>query len=361
MLIICFTAKFFSTYSQWSVAVLTFASTWNVLSIPNMHVEELKVLLSLISYRISLTALGVFVSAILSVILFPSFAATVLRKSTARAVSTAAKLVTEGIVGVATRVPLKTSESFDEEKSVNSASFSPTITVSVFEGAGSKALQSIRKHTGLIKPSCEESTPELALIDKLGGDTEVSSSQSLASLIASESLTQKLCDAACVFSSIAAATRVTENCHAAVFTKTFIASLYRLIDMLEGSAARIAALVMDPKTDLKIDGRLSVYIHDVTRELLATRETLHQSGLLGTADRGGWLQLYVFHFALVEFVAAWDELSIHLQRKRRTSEGSMVSHYLEEQFNSPTRLFVVHRELTQLKSIPERGISTGWQ
>ena len=363
MLIICFTAKFFSTYPQWNVAVLTFASTWNVLSIPNMHVEELKVLLSLISYRISLTALGVLVSATLSVILFPSFAAAVLRKSTARAVSTAAKLVSEGIIGVATRVPIKPSESFDEEKSVNSASFSPAITVSVFEGAGSKALQSIRKHTGLIKPSCDEASPELALIDKLGGDSEASTSSSLASLIASEALTQRLCDTACVFSSIAAATRVHENCHSVAFTKTFIASLYRLVDMLEGSAARIAALVMDPKADLKIDGRLSVYIHDVTRELLATRDSLRSSGMLGSADRGGWLQLYVFHFALVEFIAAWDELSIHLQRKRRTSEGTVASHYLEESFNSPSRVSVIHRELTELKPMShgDRGISTGWQ
>lgn len=354
MLIIAFVCKFVSNYAQWNVAALTFASTWNVLSIPNMHVEELRLLLSLIGYRISLTALGVISAALLSVILFPSFAVTVLRKSTARAVTTASKLVSEGIVGVATRLPLRATESFDEERSVNSASFSPSITVSVFEGAGSKALQSIKKHTALLKPACDESVPELALIDKLGGDGEASSVSSLASLISSEPITERLCDAACVFTSIAAATRVYENCHAAVFSKSFINSLYRLVDILEGSAARIAAAVMDPKSDLKIDSRLSVYVQDVTRELLITRETLDQSGLLGAADRGGWLQIYVFHFALVEFIAAWDELAIHLERRRRGSDALIKSHILEESFNSPTRN-------KQFNLSPhEREKSVGW-
>jgi hypothetical protein len=362
MLIITFTAKFFSTYQEWNVAVLTFATTWNVLSIPNMHVEELRLLLSLISYRISLTVLGVLVSAVLSVILFPSFAETVLRKSTARSVTTASKLVAEGIAGVATRVPLKASQSFDEEKSVNSASFSPSVTVSVFEGAGSKALQSIRKHTGLIKPSCDEAIPELALLEKVGGEVESRTCSSLSSLIASEPYTQRLCDAACVFSSIAAATRVQENCHAAVFTRGLIASLYRLCDILEGSAARIAASVMDPKADLKVDSRLSIYIHEVTRELLGTRDALQQAGMLGAADRGGWLQIYVFHFALVEFIAAWDELLIHLQRKRRDSEASMKSHYLEQSFNSPTRVSVIQRELEEFRISPQgREASIEWK
>ena len=362
MLIICFTSKFLSTNSHWNVAVLTFASTWNVLSIPNMHIEELKLLLTLISYRISLTTLGVLVSAILSVILFPSFAASVLRKATARSVTTAARLVSEGIVGVATRIPMKATSSFDEENSVNSVSFSPSVTVAVFEGAGSKALQSIRKHTGLIRPSCEEAVPELALIDRLGGDSEASSSASLASLIASEPLIQKLSDAACVFSSIAAATRVQENCHSVVFTKSFVNSLCRLVDILEGAAARIAAAVMDPKSDLKIDSRLSLYIQEVTMELVATRDSLQKAGLLASADRGGWLQIYVFHFALVEFAAAWDELAIHLQKRRRGSDASVKSHFLEDSFNSPSNFSVAQREMKVFELSPRaRSDSLGWK
>jgi hypothetical protein len=362
MLIIAFVCKYLSSCPQWNVAALTFASTWNVLSIPNLHIDELKLLLSLIGYRISLTTLGVVTAAILSVILFPSFAATVLRKSTARAVTTASRLVNEGIVGVATRLPLKATESFDEERSVNSASFSPAITVSVFEGAGSKALQSIKKHTGLIKPACEDSIPELALIDKLGGDSEASSVSSLGSLIASEPLIQNLCDAACVFSSIAAATRVQENIHSAVFTKSFLNCLYRMVDIIEGAAARIAAAVMDPKSDLKIDSKLSIYAQEITNELLHIRESLDQCGLLASADRGGWLQIYVFHFALVEFIAAWDELAIHLERRRRGSEASLKSHILEDSFNSPTRFSLTHRELKEMTLSPQgRGNSFGWR
>ena len=355
MLIISFVAKFFSDSKTLNVAALTFASTWNVLSIPNVHVEQLRVLLSLIGYRISLTLLGVFVSALLSVILFPSFAAALLRKSTARSVTAAAQLVVEAIAGVIGRAPLKPTQSFDEERSVCCSSFSPSVTVSVFEGAGSKALSAIRKHTVLIPAASEEAKPELVLIDKLSDDSLAS--VSLASLIAAEPLTQRLCDAACVFSSIAAATRVQENCHEAVFTQPFIDSLNRLVDILEGGAARIAAAVMDPKSATRIDSRLGVYVQEVTRQLLSTRHSLESSGLLASADRGGWLLMYVFHFALVEFTAAWDDLGAHLERKRRDSEFSMKSlksFTVEESFvtdePSPTKRDV----------FPPRSPSIGW-
>ena len=333
MLIITFLAKFLSTHKQLNVAAITFASTWNVLSIPNVHIEELKVLLSLIGYRISLTTLGVFASALLSIILFPTFAASILRRSIARTVTTASSLVSEGIVGVIDRLPLRPSRSFDEEQSVCSSSFSPAVTVGVFEGAGCKALDTIHKHTALIPLACEEAIPELVLMDKFGWDSGMTT-KSLASLIASEPLIQRLSDSACVFSSIAAATRVQENCHAVMFSKGFVSALQHVVDIIDGAAARIAASVMDPHSTLKLESRLTTYVHEVTRELFATRDSMEKSGLLGCADRGGWLLIYVFHFALVEFTAAWDDLAIHLDRKRRESTSSMGS--LEESFVSPS-------------------------
>ena len=337
MLIICFVAKFLSNYRLLNVASLTFASTWNVLSIPNVHVEELKVLLSLVGYRISLTTLGVITSAILSIILFPSFAGTILRKSIARTVNSAASLVNEGIVGVIERIPLQRTMSFDEERSVCSASFSPAVTISVFQGAGSKALEAIQKHTALIAAASEDSKPELVLIEKFGNDSGGLTSQSLGSLIACEPLVQKVADAACVLSSISAATRVQENCHSVLFTNELVSSLLRFGDMLGGAAARIASSVMDPKSNTHSDSRIGTYMQEVTKELFATRESLERTGMLGAADRGGWLLIYVFHFALVEFTAAWDDLALHIERKRRDSGSSLASHTLEESFNSPTR------------------------
>lgn len=339
MLIVAFCSKFVSNYRSLTVAAITFASTWNVLSIPNVHIEELKVLLSLVGYRISLTVLGVFACAVLSILLFPSFAAGILRKSIARTVTTAASLVSEGIIGVIERMPISRTTSFDEERYVCSSNFSPSDTVSVFEGAVSKALESIRKHTSMIPSACEEARPELVLIEKFDSadpETELVA-RSLASLIGSEELIQRLSDAACVFSSIAASTRVHESCHSVVFTKEFIVSLQHLLDILAGAAARIAAYVMDSKSTLRVDSRLNSYIQDVTKELFHIRDSLERSGMLEAADRGGWLQIYVFHFALVEFTAAWDDLATHLSKRRRDSKESLASHSLEDSFNSPSQ------------------------
>ena len=97
-------------------------------------------------------------------------------------------------------------------------------------------------------------------------------------------------------------------------------------------------------------------------ELLATRAALQETGMLATADRGGWLQIYVFHFALVEFVAAWDELAIHLERRRRGSEASLKSHYLEDSFNSPIGYSVAHREMKVFQLSPQgRSDSIAWK
>ena len=364
MLIITFTAKYLSNFSQWAVAILTFASTWNVLSIPNVHVEEVKVLITLVSYRISLTVIGVISSSILSIILFPSFAAVILRKSVARSVSSAARLVTEGITGVLRRPPLLKSTSFDEQQTVCSASFSPSVTVSVFEGAGSKALETIRKHSALIPAASDESRPELYLLEKLGDDP--AATNSLASLIASQHLLKRLHDAASVFTSIAAATRVQENCHAVVFSKEFVHSLNQVVDMLDGAAARMASAIMDPKSNTVIESRLSGYVKNVTDELMKLRESLVKCGMLGAAERGGWLLVYVFHFALVEFTAAWDDLACHLDRKRRDSELSLIANSVEESFASPRRTSFSEKSISKVYEdfhrFKETGrkVSMGW-
>jgi len=339
MLIVSFFSKFFSNYHSLHVAALTFASTWNVLAIPNMHIEELRVLLSLVSYRLSLTVIGVVSCALLSVTLFPSFASSTLKKSIARTVNTAASLVSESIIGVIERIPLKPTKSFDEEKSVCSTSFSPQVTVGVFEGAGSKALKSIRKYTELIPGACEEADPEVFMFQRFSSSPMLAANVSR--LIQAEILIKNLADAACVLSSISAATRVHENCHSVVFTKNFVTSLERLVDMIQGSAARVAAAVMDPSSMMLIpqdSSRLNQYVQSVTDELISTRTSLERSGMLGKADRGGWLLIYVFHFALVEFVAAWDDLVDHIERRRRNSHVSS----LEESFSSPTNKSKIH-------------------
>jgi len=364
MLMICFCAKFLSNFRHWNVAFLTFASTWNVLSVPNVHVSELGVLLTLVGYRFSLTAIGVVASSLLSVILFPSFAAVILRRSVARSVTSAARLVTEGITNVINRPPILPGSSFDEHQSVCSASFSPSVTVSVFEGAGSKALDTIRKHSALIPSAAEESAPELFIFEKFGND--IAATASLASLIASQNLLKRLHDAACVFTSIAAATRVQENCHSVVFSTDFVASLNQLVDMLGGAAARMAASVMDPKASMAMESRLCSYVKHVTEELMKLRVSLDKSGMLAAADRGGWLLIYVFHFALVEFVAAWDDLASHLDRKRRYSELSCISNSVEESFASPRRdvfaeksMSTVYNDFKRLNE-SDRKVSIGW-
>ena len=341
MLIVAFFSKFFSNYHSLQVAALTFASTWNVLSIPNMHIEELRVLLSLVSYRLSLTVIGVVSCALLSVTLFPSFAATTLKKSIARTVNTAANLVSESIIGVIERIPLKATRSFDEEKSVCSSSFSPQVTVGVFQGAGSKALKAIRKYTELIPSACEEAGPEVFIFQRFSSSPLLA--HNMNRLIQSENLVKNLADSACVLSSISAATRVYESCHSCVFTKNFIVSLHRLVDMIGGSAARVASAIMDPSSPIVLQdsSRLNQYLASVTDELIATRSSLEKSGMLAKADRGGWLLIYVFHFALVEFVAAWDDLVDHLERKRRNSHISS----LEVSFSSPTNKSNIHNAL----------------
>jgi len=333
MLIIVFVTKFLSRSPALEVAAITFASTWNVLSIPNMHIEQLNVLLNLVGYRLSLTVLGVFSCVILSITLFPSFASSMLKKSTSRTVTTTAGLVAEGIIGVIERIPLKPSKSFDEEKSVCSSSFSPQVTVSLFEGAGSKALKSLKKHTEYIPNAAEESKPELFLIERFGSSPLLA--VNLERLIRAEPFIKRLANSACVFSSVAASTRVHENCHSVVFSRTLVDALQRVVDMISGSAAHVATSVMDPKT-LTIGGarmesiRLSFSVQSVTDELVANRQHMEKSGILGKADRGGWLLIYVFHFALVEFAAAWDDFLDHIERRRRDSGNS-----LEESFASP--------------------------
>jgi hypothetical protein len=357
MLIIAFFAKFFSSYKSFNVAALTFASTWNVLSIPNIHIDELRVLLSLISYRLSLTALGVVACAILSVTLFPTFASTKLKKSIARTINTAAGLVAESIVGVVERIPLKQSKSFDESRSVCSISFSPQVTVGVFEGAGSKALKAIRKYTEQIPNSCEEASPEVFFFERFSSSPMLA--RNMTRLIEAERLIKNLSEAACVLSSISAATRIHENCHSAVFTKTFVKSLERVVDMIGGSAARVAAAVMDASSAMVIQdfSRLNQYMQSVTEELIATRTSLEKSGMLAKADRGGWLLIYVFHFALVEFVATWDDIVDHLERKRRDSHVSS----LEESFASPNNKSKIHNasddgDVTDIEPIELRNL-----
>lgn len=334
MLIVCFTAKFASNTESLHVAALTLASTWNVLSIPNMHVQETSVLLTLVGYRISLTLLGVIASALFSLILFPSFAATVLRKSVARTLTTAASLVCEGIEGVVERLPVVRSASFDDECSVCSVSFAEGVTVSLFEGASNKALRTIRKHTAQIPTACEEAKPELVLVQYFRKKPEVATPTcSLCRLIKSEPLIQRLSDCACVFSSIAASTRLMENCHSVLFASKrsgFVKCLNHLVDILQGAAARIAASLMDPNACLQIDSKLSGYTYEVTRELISLRESLEKAGTLPLAERGGWLLIYVFHFALVEFTAAWDDLAEHLRNSHEIQQSPSGLLYMEE-------------------------------
>jgi hypothetical protein len=338
MLIIVFVTKFISNTPSLQVAAITFASTWNVLSIPNMHIEELSVLLNLVGYRLSLTILGVGAVVVLSITLFPSFASCMLKKSISRTVTTAAALVSEGIVGVIERIPLKPSKSFDEDKSVCSSSFSPQVTVSLYEGAGSKALKSLKKHTELIPSASEEAIPELFLLEKFGSSPVLA--LNLSRLIESEPFIRRLANYACVLSSIAASTRVHENCHSVVFSRGFVSALERVVDMIAGSAAQVATIIMDPKASVsrsESSSRLSSHVQLVTDELVANREHMEKSGILGKADRGGWLLIYVFHFALVVFAAAWDDFVDHIERRRRDSGNC-----LEDSFASPSKASKIH-------------------
>ena len=138
--------------------------------------------------------------------------------------------------------------------------------------------------------------------------------------------------------------------------------------MLGGSAARMAAAIMDPKSSMSvvIESRLSTHVKHVTDELMKLRESLAKCGMLAVAERGGWFLIYVFHFALIEFIAAWDDLVYHLERKRRDSELSLIVNSVEESFASPHKsclaeksISKVYEDFKQINSI-NRKVSIEW-
>jgi hypothetical protein len=127
--------------------------------------------------------------------------------------------------------------------------------------------------------------------------------------------------------------------------------------MIAGSAAQVATIVMDPKTSATTSvsrpesSRLSSHVQLVTDELVANREHMERSGILGKADRGGWLLIYVFHFALVEFAAAWDDFLDHIE-ERRSDHGNC----LEDSFASPQRSSKIHNALSDDDEVPLKPI-----
>lgn len=314
-LIVTFIGKLASMHPKIGYAGVVMGVTFFVVVGPNLDDTDTNHLESIVAYRVVLTLIAVLYGIVMSTLLVPSYSTSTMRKAMARTIRATSLLVTEGIRGVshssfhdADEIHIPTDDSSIEEPA-GIAGF----TVDEFRGAGGKALNHLYSHYSRLHASCEEAQAEKIFLAR-----RQAKPFHLRSVISSEDAVYRLVDATCVLSAIAAATRVSKEVHELFMTDYFRTTLQRLTQLVHNASTLTARIIEKPEENHDADaGKCGIEWEEISEDLQK-----HLFSVKVGEAHGEGMMMHVFHFSLVWWFRAWDNLEWSLNDQNNASSKS---------------------------------------